>query len=80
MGRIPVFVNTDCLLPLPKTIDWKKHVVWVEYDEIEELDKRILSFHKKLNTEKLNKLFNDNRKLWEDKLTLKKFFDNYEIK
>ena len=29
-GRIPVFINTDCVLPFDTIIDWKKHVIWVE--------------------------------------------------
>ena len=35
MGRIPIFINTDCLLPLNKSIDWKKHVVWIEREDID---------------------------------------------
>ncbi|WP_461599624.1 exostosin domain-containing protein, partial [Winogradskyella sp.] len=30
MGRIPVFVNTDCILPHDNFLNWKDHVVWVE--------------------------------------------------
>ncbi len=33
MGRIPVFVNTDCLLPLTNKINWREHVVWVELEQ-----------------------------------------------
>ena len=30
MGRIPVFVNTDCMLPFDHIVDWRQYCVWVE--------------------------------------------------
>lgn len=74
MGRIPVFINTDCMLPLVNSIDWKKHMVWVEYNERHLITDRIIEFHHKLNNKRLNDLFKKNRQLWEDKLRLKTFF------
>ena len=44
LGRIPIFVNTDCILPFNNKIDWDKHVVWVEYNEISENHYRALIF------------------------------------
>jgi hypothetical protein len=46
MGRIPVFVNTDCLLPLEDEIDWKKNCVWVEFEERKQIAKKVIAFHK----------------------------------
>ncbi len=74
MGRIPVFVNTDCLLPLEDSIDWKKHVVWVEYIERHKIADKIINFHNHLDDETLNDLFKKNRQLWENKLTLIPYF------
>jgi len=74
MGRIPVFVNTDCLLPLDETVKWKEHVVWVEYSERHLIAEKILSFHNKHNEITLNALFLENRKLWEDYLRIYSFF------
>lgn len=76
MGRIPVFVNTDCLLPLDNRIDWRKHTVWVEQNELHLLEEKILEFHNKLNKATLNELFVNNRKLWLTSLTLKGFFNH----
>ena len=74
MGRIPVFINTDCLLPLETVIDWKEHVVWVEYKDRHSISDKILEFHAKLDEIKLNELFERNRKLWENQLTLVSYF------
>jgi hypothetical protein len=37
-GRIPLFLNTDCVLPFDFMIDWKKLCVWVEDNQIEKID------------------------------------------
>lgn len=77
MGRIPVFVNTDCLLPLPEAIDWKKHVVWVEFNELDRLEELVLAFHDKFTPKEFKLVQQANRKLWENKLTLSGFFNSY---
>ena len=77
MGRIPVFVNTDCLLPLSQTIDWKQHVVWVEYEERHLIAEKISCFHNMQDATSLRDLFLKNRELWEKHLQLYSFFDIY---
>lgn len=76
MGRIPVFVNTDCILPHDDLLDWNKYVVWVEYKDRHRVAEKVAEFHSKLDSEKLNNLFEANRKLWEEKLKLKTYFQN----
>jgi len=78
MGRVPVFVNTDCLLPLPEVIDWKKHMVWVEFNELSTVADKIVAFHAKHNQESFEKLQQSNRELWKNKLTLKGFFKSIQ--
>ncbi|WP_225035570.1 exostosin family protein [Winogradskyella sp. SM1960] len=74
MGRIPIFVNTDCILPLEDEIDWKQHVVWVEAHEIDKIGNILSAFHKKLDQEKFIALQHANRCLWNDRLRLKGTF------
>lgn len=80
MGRIPIYINTDGLLPLQDKIDWKKHVVWVEKDEISIIAEKVIAFHHNLNQLKLNQLFKSNRDLWVNKLQMKPFFENHKYK
>jgi hypothetical protein len=75
MGRIPVFVNTDCLLPLEEIINWKQHVVWVEYNQRHLIADKISEFHNTHNQDSLNGFFEKNRRLWEDYLNLYSFFE-----
>jgi Exostosin family len=74
MGRIPIFVNTDCILPLADVIDWKQHVVWIEYHERHRIVEKVLEFHHRYNASTFEALQLRNRKLWEEKLTLTGFF------
>jgi len=74
MGRIPVFINTDCSLPFYDSIDWRKHVVWVEYKDRHLVVQKVLEFHNNLSKQDFADLQYANRKLWEEKLTLGGFF------
>src|SRR5690554_249012 len=77
MGRIPVFINTDCSLPFYDDVDWKKHVVWVEYKERHQVAQKVKDFHEGLSERDFIDLQLANRKLWEERLTLGGFFKNW---
>lgn len=49
MGRIPLYVHTDGYLPLPNAIDWKDHVVWVDYKDRHHIAEILLEFHTQLD-------------------------------
>lgn len=70
MGRIPVFVNTDCLLPFENSIDWKKHVVWVEWNDRHRIAETVAEFHQKLSENAFNELQKANRLLWKETLSV----------
>lgn len=75
-GRIPVFINTDCVLPFEEFIDWKKHVVWIEEKDAYKTDKLILQFHKSISQADFMKLQQNNRLLWEQYLCPEGFYEN----
>jgi hypothetical protein len=75
MGRIPIFVNTDCLLPFDEHINWKQHVVWVEWKERNNIAQSITAFHQQLSTESFIDLQFKNRKLWKETLSVKKMLE-----
>lgn len=70
MGRIPVFVNTDCLLPFEEQIDWKKHVVWVEWKDRKNIAARVAEFHNNLKGQEFEQLQLANRGLWKETLSV----------
>ena len=69
-GRIPVFVDTDCVLPLETKIDWRRYCVWVDRSELHLIGEKILDFHSSLSPADFAELQLDCRKLWEEQLSL----------
>lgn len=51
LGRIPILINTDCILPLADKINYKDIVVSVDHDNLGCLEKRILEFYNSLSNE-----------------------------
>ena len=74
MGRIPVLLNTDCRLPLSDTIDWAKHCVIIEENEINKMAETILEFHNSKDEGQFFKLQKNNRLLWESTLKRHQYF------
>lgn len=68
-GRIPVLVDTDCVLPFDDIIDWKKYCVWVDVSELEILGKRIVDFHQTISPEAFRELQMNIRRLYEEWLS-----------
>lgn len=77
LGRIPVLINTDCALPFDDALDWKKHVVWVEYEDRLKVAEKVIDFHRALSEKDFLNLQLSNRELWEERLTLKRFFTHF---
>lgn len=77
MGRIPVFINTDCSLPLDKKIPWRTHVVWVEYGERHRVAQKVTEFHQALSETDFIALQHANRNLWKEQLTTGGFFKSF---
>jgi hypothetical protein len=73
-GRIPVFVNTRCVLPFQDQIDWRKHVVWVEEEQIPLIAELVSDFHHQLPAQQFEELQSSNRRLWEKWLRPEAYF------
>ncbi|WP_300565210.1 exostosin family protein [Flavobacterium sp.] len=71
MGKIPVFVNTDCLLPFEDQINWKQHVVWIEWKDRKNIAQMVFDFHNQLSNEDFIQMQLNNRKLWKETLSVK---------
>jgi Exostosin family len=76
-GRIPIFINTDCMLPYDSTINWKDYCIWVEERELPFLDEKVLDFHSQLSKQDFVDLQYECRKLWEQWLSAEGFYTNF---
>ncbi len=74
VGRIPVLLDTDCLLPLANNINWNEHCIILNDSEYKSLSNKIVNFHNNINEKGFIEIQNSNRKLWEDFLTRHSFF------
>ena len=79
LGRIPVFINTDCRLPFDNVINWKKHLIWIEEDEIYNLEEKINDYHQSLTIEKYYDIQKKNRKIWNKYFRFSGFFNEFPL-
>jgi exostosin family protein len=75
-GRIPVFVDTDCVLPYDSEIKWKDYCVWVDETEVEKTGEKVAEFHASLSDRQFVELQRECRRLWESHLSPEGFFAN----
>jgi hypothetical protein len=77
LGRIPVFVNTDCVLPYEDYINWREICVWVEAKDINNISQKIIDFHNSLSADDFISLQKKCRLTWEEWLSPNGFFKNF---
>jgi hypothetical protein len=76
-GRIPLFINTDCVLPYDFEINYKNYCVWVEDYELSRADKILHNFHETISEENFLCLQRNCRRLWQNYLSPEGFFSNF---
>jgi hypothetical protein len=75
-GKIPVFVDTDCVLPFDFEIDWKKSCVWVTERELPMIAEKLAEFHSRLSAQEFVDLQHKCRRIWQEMLSPEGFFAN----
>ena len=78
LGRIPIFVNTDCILPYDQHINWKDYSVWIDQSELAQLPAKVAVFHESLGPHGFKTLQHECRKLWKDWLSYAGFHSQFE--
>lgn len=73
-GRIPIFVNTDCILPFENEIDWKNLCLWIEERDLKNIGNIVSDFHSKISPEDFEARQREIRKVWEEYLSPVGFF------
>lgn len=78
-GRIPIFVNTDCILPFEFAVDWRQYCVWVEQHELDHIAEKVLDFHQGLSDNDFIELQRACRQFWQEWLTLQGFYAHFHL-
>lgn len=73
LGRVPVFVNTDCVLPLEDKIDYQKFVLFVDYQDLSQIGQRIKEFWNKISNEEFQAMQHLARQTFEQYLEIGAF-------
>jgi hypothetical protein len=77
LGRIPVFVDTDCVLPLDFDVDWRDYCVWVDEAEIDRIGDRVLEFQESLDDAEFEERQRACRRFWETHVSPQGFFASF---
>ena len=64
LGRIPIFINTDCILPFQDEINWKKNCIWVDESDLNNIGEIIMNFHDNISETEFIGLQRENRRIW----------------
>jgi hypothetical protein len=75
-GRIPLFVNTDCVLPLASEIDWRGLCVWIEGSGVRGIADRFIAAHRAITPDEFEERQRRCQDVWIAKLTEPGFFSS----
>jgi hypothetical protein len=75
-GRLPILIDTDCILPYDFIVCWEKEFPIVREDEVNSLGKRIMDFHNSIK-DSFEEHQNRMRSLWEEWISPTGFFTNF---
>jgi len=73
-GRVPLFVNTSCVLPFEQEIDWKAHTLWVDAADLGHIGDLVVAGHEARPTDEFRGVQEANRDLWQRRLRPEPFF------
>jgi len=74
LGRIPIFVDTDCVLPYDFAVDWRDYCVWVDHSEIPYIAEKVADFHAGITDDDFIGMQQACRALWKERLSFDGFY------
>lgn len=77
LGRIPIFIDTDCLLPFQDEIDYKAIFPWIDIKDLHHAPEILRAYHANLSADDFIDKQKACRKLWEDHMTPDGFHQDF---
>ncbi len=77
MGRIPVLIDTDCLLPYANDPRWRECCVYVERGEVSSVAEKVGDFHARLSENDFMEMQHSARRFWVECLSFNGFFTRF---
>ena len=79
LGRIPLFINTDCKLPFEDQINWRDICIWVDVSELSRIGDIIMTFHHSMTKNKFIEKQVYCRELWLKYFSKQGFYSQFQI-
>lgn len=80
LGRIPIFIDTDCLLPFQDEINYNDLFPWIDGKDLPRAAEIVADFHARLSEDDFIERQMACRKLWLDHMTQDKFERDFAAK
>ena len=74
LGRIPLFVDTECVLPFDAMVDWPSRMAWIAFEELDTMPGRLVAFDAALDAAGRAELQANARTTWTRWLSPEGFF------
>jgi hypothetical protein len=75
-GRIPIFIDTDCILPFDFKINWRDYCVFIENHEIPHVAEKVHAFHSSITDQAFRERQTACREFWLSHLSKDGFFEH----
>lgn len=76
LGRIPLFIDTDCLLPYDHIVNWKEFCLWVDEKQVEDIAKIVADFHYGISDEQFRTMQFKARQVYDEWLCPTGYYKN----
>jgi len=77
LGRIPVIIDTDLVMPYDFLLPWREYCVWIDRSEVGDIGAKVAAFHEALRDNEFEDLQRELRNLWQTYLSPLGFFRNF---
>lgn len=77
MGRPPVFIDTDCVLPFHDQLEWRRYAVWVDERDLARGPAIVAETHARMSDAEFRERQLECRRLWEERLTPDGFYGHF---
>ncbi|MDQ3296410.1 MAG: glycosyltransferase family 47 protein [Myxococcota bacterium] len=77
LGRIPIFIDTDCLVPYHDRVDWQRYIPWIDARDLADAPQVVADFHARLSPAEFRELQLACRQLWVERLSPDGFYAHF---
>lgn len=79
LGRLPIFIDTNCVLPFEEKIDWKNLCLWVDESNMDRIGDIVIDFHSSITSKEFKERQIYAREVWEKYLSKKGFTEELSL-